>query len=65
MDKSLIKGLLIGGVVATAVGAVAGYQAIENRDEYAKVVSVEPLEHTVSTPRQVCDDVVVARQEPV
>jgi uncharacterized protein YcfJ len=65
MDKSMIKGLVIGGVAVTAVGAVAGYQVIESRDEHAEVVSVEPLTRTVSTPREVCDDVVVTHQAPV
>lgn len=65
MDKSMLKGLVIGGIAVTAVGAVAGYQAIENRDAYAEVISVEPLTRTVSTPREVCNDVVVTQQAPV
>lgn len=65
MDKSMIKGLVIGGIAATAVGAVAGYQVIESRSAYAKVVSVEPIMKAVSTPRQVCEDVVVTHKEPV
>ena len=65
MDKSLIKGLVIGGLAATAVGAVAGYKVIENRDAYAEVVSVEPVTRTVKTPRQVCDDVQVTHKAPV
>lgn len=65
MDKSMIKGLVIGGIAATAVGAIAGYQVIESRSDYAEVVSVEPVMKAVSTPRQVCDDVVVTHQQPV
>jgi uncharacterized protein YcfJ len=65
MDKSLAKGLVIGGIAATAVGAVAGYQVIEHRNAYAEVVSVQPATRTVSTPRQVCDDVTVTHQAPV
>ena len=64
MDKSMLKGLVIGGLVVTTVGAVAGYQVIEERSAYAEVVSVEPLTRTVSTPRQVCDDVVVTHKSP-
>jgi uncharacterized protein YcfJ len=65
MEKSLVKGLVIGGIAATAIGAVAGYRVIENRDAYAEVVSVEPATRTETTPRQVCDDVVVSHQAPV
>ena len=53
MDKSLVKGLVIGGLAATAVGAVAGYKVIGDRDAYAEVVSVEPATRTISTPRYV------------
>lgn len=65
MDKSVVKGLVIGGVAATAVGAFAGYQVIESRPAYAEVISVEPVMKAVSTPRRVCDDVTVTRQAPV
>lgn len=65
MDKSMLKGLLIGGLAITAVGAVAGYKAIESRPAFAEVVSVEPVTRTVSTPRQVCDDVQVTHKAPV
>ena len=65
MDKSLVKGLVIGGLAATAVGAVAGYKVIGDRDAYAEVVSVEPATRTVSTPRRVCDDVQVTHKAPV
>jgi uncharacterized protein YcfJ len=65
MDKSMLKGLVIGGLAATAVGAVAGYKVIGDRDAYAEVVSVEPVTRMVSTPRQVCDDVQVTHKAPV
>lgn len=65
MDKSMVKGLLIGGIAATAVGAVAGYKVIDARSDYAQVVSVEPVMKAVSTPRQVCEDVVVTHKAPV
>lgn len=65
MDKSMVKGLLIGGLAITAVGAVAGYKAIESRPAFAEVVSVEPVMRTVSTPRQVCDEVQVTHKAPV
>ena len=65
MDNSMLKGLIIGGIAATAVGAVAGYKAIETRQSYAEVLSVEPVVKVVSTPRQVCSDVVVTHKAAV
>jgi uncharacterized protein YcfJ len=65
MDNSMLKGLIIGGIAATAVGAVAGYKVVEKRTSYAEVLSVEPVVKVVSTPRQVCSDVVVTHKAPV
>ena len=65
MDNSMLKGLIIGGIAATAVGAVAGYRVIEDRTAYAEVLSVEPVVKVVSTPRQTCNDVVVTHRAPV
>jgi uncharacterized protein YcfJ len=61
MNKSLITGLVVGGVAATAFGAYAGYQAMDNRSS-AEVLNVEPLMKTVRTPRQVCSDEIVTHQ---
>jgi uncharacterized protein YcfJ len=58
MNKSLITGLVVGGVAVTAAGAYAGYQAVDQRNT-AQVLSVEPLTRTERTPRQVCTDEVV------
>jgi len=63
MNKSLIIGLIVGGVAVTALGAYAGYQAMENRGS-AEVLNVEPMTRTVQTPRQVCSDVVVSTTSP-
>jgi uncharacterized protein YcfJ len=63
MNKSLITGLIVGGVAVTAAGAYAGYQAMDNRRS-AEVLNVEPLTRTVRTPRQVCSDEVVSHQAP-
>lgn len=65
MDKSMLKGLPIGGIAATAVGAVAGYRVVESRSAYADVLSVEPVTRTERTPRQVCNEVVVSHKAPV
>jgi uncharacterized protein YcfJ len=61
MNKSLITGLVVGGIAVTAAGAFAGYQALEDRGS-AEVLDVEPLTRTVRTPRQVCSDELVAQQ---
>jgi uncharacterized protein YcfJ len=63
MNKSLITGLVVGGVAVTAAGAFAGYQAMDNRRS-AEVISVEQLTRTVRTPRQVCSDEIVTSQAP-
>jgi len=64
MNKSLITGLVVGGIAVTAAGAFAGYQAIDNRRS-AEVLSVEPLTKTVRTPRQVCSDEIVTHQAEI
>ena len=64
MNKSLITGLVVGGIAVTAAGAFAGYQAIDNRRS-AEVLSVEPLTRTVRTPRQVCSDEIVTHQAEI
>jgi uncharacterized protein YcfJ len=61
MNKSLITGLVVGGIAVTAAGAFAGYQAMDDRRS-AEVLDVEPLMKTVRTPRQVCSDQVVTHQ---
>ena len=66
MDKSTIKGLVIGAVVATAGGAIASYTLYGDKaPDYAQVVNVEEITETVNTPREVCEDVVVTRKAPV
>jgi uncharacterized protein YcfJ len=64
MNKSLITGLVVGGIAVTAVGAYAGYQNMD-QGRSAKVLNVESMTSTVKTPRQVCNDVVVTRQDDV
>jgi len=64
MNKSLLTGLVVGGIAVTAAGAFAGYQAMDDRRS-AEVLSVEPLTKTVRTPRQVCSDEIVTHQAEV
>jgi uncharacterized protein YcfJ len=56
VNKSLITGLVIGGIVATGVGAVAGYRVLNKGPEFAQVLKVTALTKTVRTPRQSCHD---------
>jgi uncharacterized protein YcfJ len=63
MNKSLITGLVVGGVAVTSVGAYAGYRAMDRRDT-AVVLNVEPLTRTARTPRQACSDQLVTHEAP-
>jgi uncharacterized protein YcfJ len=65
MNKSLITGLVVGAVVATAGGAIAGYKLMNHGDDYAQVVDVRPVNKTIRTPREVCHDEQVTQQAPV
>ena len=64
MNKSLLTGLVVGGVAVTAAGAYAGYQTLD-QGRSAKVLNVEPMSRTVKTPRQVCASEVVTHQAAV
>ncbi len=66
MDKSMAKGLLIGGLAAVVLGtgAVTGYKTMA-APRSADVVSVKEVMGTVVTPREQCDDVAVRHQAPV
>jgi uncharacterized protein YcfJ len=64
MNKSLLIGLVVGGIAVTAAGAYAGYQTMD-QGRSAKVLSVEPMTRTVKTPRQVCGNETVTHQADV
>lgn len=66
MDKSMVKGMLLGGVAITAVAAVGvtGYETIW-KPAYAEVLAVKAVQETVRTPREECADVAVQRRAPV
>ena len=66
MDKSIIKGVLIGGIsmAVLAVAAVGGYKAL-NQPKFADVVAVKEITETVVTPREECRDVQVQKKAPV
>lgn len=66
MDKSMVKGMAVGGVamVVLGAGAVTGYKTM-TKPTFAEVVAVKEVFETVSTPREKCEDVQVQRQAPV
>lgn len=64
MDKSLLKGLVIGAAIATAGGALAGYRLLGGGPQYAEVLAVAPVDTTVRTPRQLCHDEAVTHRSP-
>ena len=66
MDKSMVKGVAVGGIamVIVAAGGVTGYQAM-TKPKFAEVVSAKEAKQTVTTPRQVCEQVQVQKQAPV
>ena len=66
MDKSMVKGVLIGGVamVVLAAGGVTGYKTL-TKPQFAEVVAVKEAKETISTPREKCEQVQVQHQAPV
>lgn len=66
MDKSMIKGMAVGGIamVVLGSGAVTGYQAM-TKPTFADVVAVKEVTETVVTPQERCEDVKVQHQAPV
>ena len=66
MDKSMAKGLVIGGIttVVLGAGAVTGYRVIAS-PRTADVVAVKDVMETVVTPQERCSAVAVKHQAPV
>ena len=65
MDKSMMQGLVIGGIAMVVLGAGAvGYKAM-SKPKFADVVAVKEVTQTIVTPREECQDVQVQRQAPV
>ena len=66
MDKSMIKGMAVGGIamVVLAAGGVTGYKSL-TQPKQAEVLAVKEAMKTVSTPQEKCEQVVVQHQAPV
>ena len=66
MDKSMIKGLAVGGIgmVVLTAGGVTGYKSL-TQPKQAEVLAVKEAMQTVSTPQEKCEQVVVQRKAPV
>jgi uncharacterized protein YcfJ len=66
MDKSMIKGIAVGGVamVVLGAGAVTGFKTMM-KPQFAEVVAVKEVTETVVTPHETCEDVQVKHQAPV
>ena len=66
MDKSMMKGLAVGGVamVVLGAGAVTGYKTM-TKPKFAEVVAAKEVFETVVTPREKCEVVQVQHQAPV
>ena len=66
MDKSMMKGMAIGGLAMVALGAsaVSGYRTL-SQPKVADVIAVKDVMETVVTPREQCEDVQVHHPAPV
>ena len=66
MDKSVVKGIAIGGMAMVALGAggVTGYRTL-TAPRVAEVIAVKEVTEKVVSPRELCEDVQVQRQAPV
>ena len=64
MDKSMIKGVVIGGAVVTApAGGMTGYKAM-SKPVFAEVLAAKEVKETIKTPREECEDVPVTKKGP-
>ena len=56
MNNTLLAGIIVGGVVVAAAGAIAVNSGYNPLQQYATVVSVAQAYDTMETPRVVCGD---------
>ena len=64
MNKSMIVGTVLGVGIATAGGAISGYQLLKE-PTHADVIKSVAVTKKVQIPHEECQDVAVTRQRPV
>lgn len=62
MDKSMLMSVVLVVTIAAAGGVLTTYALLEDGPEYAKVLAVTPVRETISTPREICQDIAVTDQ---
>jgi uncharacterized protein YcfJ len=65
MDRSMMKGLVVGGIAMVVLGAGAASWKTLSKPAFADVVAVKEVTETVVTPHERCEDVQVKKQAPV
>ncbi len=67
MNKSTLTGLVAGVALASTVGAIGGYRMLgsDPGPAFATVLEIKDVITDSIVPREVCEDVVVTRQQPV
>jgi uncharacterized protein YcfJ len=63
MNKSVVLGVVIGALVVTAGGAIAGLDLFSPK--FAEVINVAPVNKQIRTPREECTEQAVTRTAPV
>jgi uncharacterized protein YcfJ len=66
MNASWMKGLVAGTVIATAGGAIAGYNLMDRgpaAPAYAEVLNVQPITAEFVVPEEVCENVTVTQRK--
>lgn len=66
MDKSMVKGIAVGGIamVVLAAGGVTGYKTL-TQPKFADVLQVREVTEAVVTPHERCEDIQVRHEAPV
>ena len=65
MDKSMMKGVVVGGIAMVVLGAGAVSYKAMTKPKFAEVVTAKEIFETVVTPREHCEDVQVNKQAAV
>ena len=65
MDKSMVKGIVVGAVAVTALAAGGVGYKVMTKPVFAEVVAAKEVKETVKTPREECEDVAVQHKAPI